>query len=224
MKLNQSIRILIADDHTLFRRGIIRILIDNKKLLVVGEAENGYELIEKYFNLKPDIIIVDIAMPKLSGIDAVGKILEKDSTAKALFLSMYEGEDYVYKVLKTGGLGLVNKNILDEELFHAIEKIYRREKYFGAKWTEECLEQLLRDYEAVSKGSKKFDEIKLNFREEQILELIIKGIKSKDIADKLNLSKKSIDYYRRTLLNKSGLNNAAGLIKFGIDYFNTKKS
>ena len=223
MKQNQSIKILVADDHTLFRQGIIRLLKDTKKVIVIGEAENGAELIDKYFKLKPDMILVDIAMPEVSGIEAVAKIIEKDPNVKSLFLSMYDSEEYIYKVLKTGGLGLVNKNIMDEELYYAIEKINGRQKYFGAKWTDITLNQLLNDYEANHKGNNRFDEIKLNFREEQILGLIVEGIKSKDIADKLSLSKKSIDYYRANMLRKLGLSIQAELIKFGINYFNKKK-
>ncbi|MDO8551022.1 MAG: response regulator transcription factor [Ignavibacteria bacterium] len=223
MKQNQSIRILVADDHTLFRQGVIRLLKDNKKVIVIGEAKNGSELIARYFNLMPDIILVDISMPEVSGIEAVERILEKDPYAKSIFMSMDDGEEYVYKVLKTGGCGLVNKNIMDEELYYAIEKVYRGEKYFGGKWTEGSLNQLLNDYEANHKGNSKFDETKLNFREEQVLNLIVEGMKSKEIADNLNLSKKSIDYYRSTLLRKLEFNTQAELIKFGINYFNIKR-
>ncbi len=178
-------------------------------------------LILKYFNLAPDLIVVDIAMPGISGIEAVEKIIAKDPNVKSLFLSMYDAEEYVYKVFKIGGLGLVNKNILNEELLLAIDKVYEGDKYFGAKWTEESLEQLLNDYEASHKENK-LDETKLNFREEQVLKWIVEGIKSKQIADKLNLSKKSIDYYRASLLRKLSFKTQAELIKFGIDYFNAK--
>jgi DNA-binding NarL/FixJ family response regulator len=223
MKQNQCIRILIADDHTLFRQGIIRLLKDNMRLNVIGEADNGAELVLKYFDLVPDLMLVDIAMPKVSGIEAVKKILEKDPGAKVLFLSMYDGEEYIYKVLKTGGLGLVNKNILDEELYYAIEKVFKGEKYFGSSWTESDLNQLLNDYENNQKENNRLDDIKISYREEQVLRFIIEGMKSKEIADKMNLSKKSIDYYRSSLLRKLGLETQAELIRYGIDHFDEKK-
>jgi two-component system response regulator NreC len=190
--------------------------------MVIGEAQNAKELFEKYFTLKPDIILVDITMPGGSGIEAVKEILEKDQYAKALFLSMHEEEEYVYKVLKVGGFGLVNKNIMDEELFMAIEKVRQGQKYFGSKWNEITLRELMYDYDISKKGNL-IDSIKLNFREEQILELIVRGIKSKDIADKLFLSKKSVDYYRSSICKKLDFHTQAELIKFGIEYFNKKK-
>ena len=119
----QTIKILVADDHTLFRQGIIKLLEEHKEYEVIAEAENGKDLIEKYFNHCPDIILTDIAMPELTGIQAVEEILKRDRNSKALFLSMYDTEEYVYQVLKSGGMGLVNKNILDEELIYAISKI-----------------------------------------------------------------------------------------------------
>ena len=146
---NQIIKILVADDHTLFRQGIIRLLEDRKDISVVAEAENGVELIEKYFIFYPDIVLADIAMPELTGIQAVQHILKRDRNVKALFLSMYDAGEYVYQVIKSGGMGLVNKNILEDELFLAIEKVWIGEKYFGRKWSKEDLTQLINEYEKI---------------------------------------------------------------------------
>jgi len=198
---NQVIKILVADDHTLFRQGIIRLLEDQNNFSVIAEAENGKELIEMYFNLFPDIILADIAMPELTGIEAVQEILIRDRTAKALFLSMYDAGEYVYKVIKSGGKGLVNKNILEDELFLAIDRVYKGDKYFGRKWNDENLKNLIDEFEKKSNENSKVD-IELNFREEHILQLIINGATSKEIAEKLLLSKKTIDYYRSNLLRK----------------------
>jgi len=219
---NQVIKILVADDHTLFRQGIIRLLEDHKDFSVVAEAENGIELIEKYFNIYPDIILADIAMPDLSGIQALQEILKRDRNAKALFLSMYDEGEYVYKVLKSGGMGLVNKNILEDELFMAIEKVSVGEKYFGRKWTDKDLTRLINEYEKILDKNHEFH-IRLNFREEQILQLVIDGDMSIDIAEKLQISKKTIDYYRSNLYNKFGTKTQAELIKSGILYFQVKK-
>ena len=219
---NPVINILVADDHTLFRQGIIRLLEDNKDFSVVAESENGIELIEKYFNIYPDIILADIAMPELSGIQAVQEILKRDRNAKALFLSMYDEGEYVYKVIKSGGMGLVNKNILEDELFLAIENVNKGEKYFGRKWTDKDLSQLINDYEKILDKNHEFH-IELNFREEQILQLVIDGDMSKDIAEKLQISKKTIDYYRSNLYNKFNTKTQVELIKSGILYFQVKK-
>ena len=219
---NQVIKILVADDHTLFRQGIIRLLEDHKDFSVVAEAENGIELIEKYFKIYPDIILADIAMPELSGIQAVQEVLRRDRSAKALFLSMYDEGEYVYKVIKSGGWGLVNKNILEDELFLAIEKVWAGEKYFGRKWTDKDLTQLINEYEKILDENHEFH-IELNFREEQILQLVIAGEMSKDIAEKLQISRRTIDYYRSNLYNKFSTKTQAELIKSGILYFDVKK-
>ena len=158
---NQVIKILVADDHTLFRQGIIRLLEDQNNFSVIAEAENGKELIEMYFNLFPDIILADIAMPELTGIEAVQEILIRDRTAKALFLSMYDAGEYVYKVIKSGGKGLVNKNILEDELFLAIDRVYKGDKYFGRKWNDENLKNLIDEFEKKSNENSKVD-IELN--------------------------------------------------------------
>jgi DNA-binding NarL/FixJ family response regulator len=218
---NRVIKILIADDHTLFRQGVIRLLEDHNDFTIVAEAENGSELIDKYFETYPDLILADIAMPVLTGIQGVQEILKKDPKVKALFLSMYDAGEYVYKVIMSGGMGLVNKNILEDELFLAIDKVYKGEKYFGSKWSEKALDQLIFDYERKSIEDSYFN-VDLNFREEQILQMIIEGATSKDIADKMQLSKKTIDYYRSNLLRKFGIKTQIELAKFGIKYFEQK--
>ena len=216
------IKILVADDHTLFRQGIIRLLEDNKEFSIVAEAENGLELIEKYFSFRPDIILTDIAMPGLTGIESVQEIHKKNPQAKALFLSMYDAGEYVYKVIKSGGMGLVNKNILEDELCLAIEKVYNGFKYFGSKWSDDAIEQLLNDYEKKTGEDSNFY-VDLNFREEQILQMIIDGATSKEIADKMQLSKKTIDYYRSNLLRKFDIKTQIELAKCGIRYFEIEK-
>ncbi len=217
-----TIKILVADDHTLFRQGVIKLLEEYKEYEVIAEAKNGKELIEKYFDNCPDIVITDIAMPELSGIQAVEEILKRDRNTKALFLSMYDTEEYVYHVLKSGGMGLVNKNILDEELVYAISKVCNGKKYFGKEWNDDKLSLLFRNLEKkISEETKYF--IKLNIREEQILQMIIDGNTSKEIANKILLSKKTIDFYRINLLRKFNIKTQIELIKCGILYF-TKKN
>jgi DNA-binding NarL/FixJ family response regulator len=220
---NRAIKILVADDHTLFRQGIIRLLEDRKDFSVIAEAENGSELVEKYFIFYPDIMLADIAMPELTGIQAVQEILKRDRNAKALFLSMYDAGEYVYKVIKSGGMGLINKNILEDELFLAIEKVWIGAKYFGSKWTDEKIKQLIYDYERKTDEETNIN-IGLNFREEEILQMVIDGATSKEIADRMQLSKKTIDYYRSNLLRKFDIKTQIELVKCGIKYFEVKKN
>src|SRR3989304_1936623 len=103
MKNKFTIKVLVVDDHKLFRTGVVRLLRDRPNIFVVAEAENGKELLNKYFNAKPDVVLVDIAMPKMSGLEAVSLVREKDQNVKALFLSMCDGDEYVYPVSATAG-------------------------------------------------------------------------------------------------------------------------
>lgn len=220
MKNNSKIKILVADDHNLFRSGIIKLLKDHSNIYILAEAENGVELIDKYFQVVPDLVLVDIAMPQMSGLEAVSKIKEKDPGIKALFLSMYDTDEYVYKVIKSGGMGLINKNILEGELAYAIEKIYNGEKYFRGRWTEESLEKLIQEYECHydEKVSHRYE---VTYREEQILKFLIEGISSKEMAARLKLSKKTIDFYRSNMMRKYELKSLADMMKFAINYFNS---
>jgi len=221
MELKSTIKVLIADDHSLFRKGIIRLLRDQSNIFILAEAENGEELINKYFEVFPDVILVDIAMPLMSGPVAVIKILEKDLKAKALFLSMYDGDEYIYRVLKSGGMGLINKNVMEGELAYAIEQVYRGEKYFGGKWTNESLEQLIRDFESYQ--DENIDSTpEVTYREEQVLKLLNEGLDSKEMAERLHLSRKTIDFYRASIMRKFKLKTMPDLIRFAIRYFYTK--
>lgn len=216
-----SIKILVADDHKLFRSGIIRLLKDHQDIHIIAEAENGSELIERYFEVSPDIVLVDIAMPQLSGLEAVSKIKEKDPEAKALFLSMYDNDDYKYKVLKSGGMGLINKNILEGELTYAIEQVYKGELYFRGNWTKDKLERLVSEFESHS-NQQVIDNYDVSFREEQVLKMLNEGLSSQQMADKLELSKKTIDFYRSNIMRKFGLKSVTDLIRFALKYLEKK--
>ena len=218
MRENEIIKVLIADDHNLFRSGIIRLLKEHKHIQILGEAENGDELIRKYFELSPDLILADIAMPVLTGLEAVRKIKEKDPDAKALFLSMHEGDEYIYKAVKSGGSGLINKSILESELIFAIESVYYGNKYFRRKADEESLKKLVSEFESNKENLLTNREENINYREIQILELLKQGLTSQEIADRLELSRKTIDFYRSGLMKKFNLKSAADLVRFAINF------
>jgi len=131
---------------------------------------------------------------------------------------MYDGDEYVYQVLKSGGMGLVNKNILEGELAYAIEQVYIGEKYFGSRWTTEKLQRLIKEYE--SNKITKTDGEKLTYREEEVLKYINKGYTSVEIANKLKISKKTVDFYRSNIMRKFDLKGPNDLIIFSVNYFN----
>jgi DNA-binding NarL/FixJ family response regulator len=178
-EINQ-ISIIVADDHGLFRSGIKEILSSFEDIRLAGEAENGAQLISMYKKLKADVLLVDISMPKMSGIEALKEIKDFDHKVKALFLSMYDAEEYVYAVLMAGGYGLINKNINKQELYEAIQKVYNGEKYFK-DYTEEKLDKIMHKFDST-KNVFSGDYHDLTNRERKILIYISKGMTSAEIA------------------------------------------
>ncbi len=215
---NHIIKILVADDHNLIRSGIIKLLGEHPGMNVVGEAIDGEQLIQEYFRLSPDLLLVDIAMPGMTGLDAVAKIKERDSSVKALFLSMYDGDEYIYKVLKSGGKGLINKTILEPELILAIGRVAAGKKYFPSKPDEESLDKLMKEFETNENQKLLNLEINLNYREQQVLNYIRQGLTSQEMADRLGLSRRTIDFYRSSLMQKFNLKSAADLSRFSFEY------
>jgi len=216
--LKKSIRLLIADDHSLFRSGLLSLLKPEDDICIVGEANNGQELIDIYFSSSPfpDIALVDISMPVMSGLDAAKQILNRHETAKILFLSMYEDDEYVYQCIKAGGKGLLNKNILKEDLILAIEHVYNGEEYYKDGVTKQKLEKLYKNQEIYS-----FEDIvharePLSWREEEILRLIGEGLTSGEIGDKLEISRRTVDSYRASIIQKLNLKSLPDLIKYAI--------
>ena len=214
----ENIKILVADDHKLFRSGIMKILNGYDHFSAIAEAENGEELINKYFELMPDVLLVDISMPVLSGIEAIKKIKKTDATVKVLFLSMYDSEEYVYSCLIAGGSGLINKNSMEEELIFAIQKVSNNEKYFGKDYPEDKLKELLNRYKSIHQKSNIADISELTKREIEVLNLIGEGLTSLEIADKLMISVRTVESHRAHLIHKLDIKSLPELIKFAIEY------
>lgn len=209
---------MIADDHRLFREGIINLLNEAKDILVVEEVENGKELVEKYFEVKPDVIVADISMPVLSGTSAILKIKRKNPSAKVLFLTMHDGEEYFYHCAKVGGDGVINKNVLKDELVYAIRQVYKGKKYFGGVTSEDALMKLFDKYKFLLKSGSEIDHSSLNNNEKEILELVGKGKTSKEIANRLKLSKRTIDYYRTQIMQKLNLKSLPEFIQYAVQF------
>lgn len=218
MDENKKIRVIVADDHRLFRSGIMSLLADEREIYVIGEAKNGEELVNLFFEHKPDLLLVDISMPFLSGIEAVKEIRKKDRSVKALFLSMHDSEEYIYNVIKIGGLGLVSKNVMKGELVYAIKTAYEGNQYFGQNWTPDKLRDLKSRFEFLSGAEKTEDGVNLTPREREVLKLIGDGLTSQEIANRIHLSKRTVDSHRAHLLKKLGLNSLSELIKYAIKY------
>ncbi len=210
-----KINIVIADDYGLFRKGLFE-LLKNTDIEIIGEAENGEELVKQYFQLKPDVILADISMPVMSGFDALKKIKETDENVKSLFLSMYDGEEYIYWCLSSGANGLLNKNVSKNDLLNAIHKVANGGSYFGP-FDQSQLDEILNKYEKKSKFEKDLLPT-LTRREKTILNYIGEGLTSVEIAKALELSKRTIDSHRTHLIQKLQLRSLPDLIRYAVEY------
>lgn len=211
------IRLLICDDHKLFREGILSLLEREEDITIVGEAEDGLTMIEKYNDSKPDIILSDISMPKKNGPDAVKIITSSDSNIKVLFLSQYTGDDYIFSVLESGGSGLISKNVMRSELVFAIKTVANGGKYFVGK-TENELDELKKRFSTIKRKVKISNVDLLTKKEKEILMLVSQNLSSKQIADKLEISIRTVDSHRLNIINKLHLRSLPGLISFAKDY------
>jgi two-component system response regulator NreC len=216
--MRNKIEVLVADDHTLFRSGIVKLLSGYRDITVVGEAEDGEKFYEEFCRLNPDVGLVDISMPKLSGTEAVKKIKRNYKNAKILFLSMFDSEEYAYSCLAAGGCGLINKNIMEEELINAIRTVYAGGKYFGRGLSEQELEEIILRYESVYQKGKAAPQLALSKRELEILKMIGDGYTSAEIANELSISLKTVDSHRSSLMRKLNLSSLTELIRFAVQY------
>ena len=217
-------RILLCDDHALIRSGIINHFINEPGYHVVGEAENGKDLIQKYELLKPDLIISDISMPLLSGTDAVKELKSKHPGIKVLFISVLQGEPYIYLILKIGGLGLIPKDILKGELLHAINEVYHGRYYFGPRYNQDDIKRILKKYSMEPVGIDFNPDIKLTEIEENILGHLSNGLTTAEIAQKLEIGTRTIDTHRSDIIHKFNLKNTFALIRFAVLYTEFKKN
>lgn len=209
------IRVILADDHRLFREGIISMLKDNNEIEIVGEAADGKELIKRYSELLPDVILTDINMPIKSGPNAVKSILNKYNNAKVLFLTQFTGDDYLYSVVKSGAFGLISKTCMKEELIFAIKEVNTGKKYFKNK-SEEELNSIIKRFEDIRMKGMDFHISVLTSKEREVLNLVGEGLTSEQIASQLNMSKRTVDTHRHRIITTLGLNSVSELIRYAV--------
>jgi len=203
------IKIIIADDHRMFRESLKKILSLDKIAEVIDEAENGIELLELLNIHKPDVILMDIAMPEMNGIEATKKALQKQPDVKILALSGFDDDKYYYSMVEAGVKGFVLKNSGIAELKNAITEVYNNNSWFSS----ELMQKVITKLNAKSKKNKSTD---LSEREMEILQFICESLTNDQIADKLNLSSETVKWHRSNLLEKTSCLNTAGLVIYAI--------
>jgi two-component system, NarL family, response regulator NreC len=206
------IRMLIADDHLVLRAGLRMLLDAQPDILVVGEAANGGEVLELAASLQPDLILLDLSMPGLGGLEALPLLRKQHPSVKILMLTMYDDESYLRQALRDGAAGYVLKKAADNELLSAIRAVMRGELYVHASLTRTLLEDLLPP--ATETYANPWDT--LSDREREALLLVARGYTSAKIAERLSLSPKTVETYRARGMEKLGLRSRAALVQFAL--------
>lgn len=207
-----KIRILIADDHTLLRNGICALLENEQDMTIVGEANDGREAVRLAGQLKPNVVLMDIAMPLLNGLEATRQIKHEHPEINILVLTMYDNEEYFREMLEAGASGYIIKRAAATELVSAIRAVHNGEAVLSPAITR----LLLEDYLTHDNGNENDNPNALSSREREVLQLIAEGKTSREIAEILHLSVKTVQSHRTNLMQKLDLHDRGDLIKYAI--------
>jgi DNA-binding NarL/FixJ family response regulator len=209
-----KIRVLIADDHALVREGIAAFLRMCDDIEVVGEASDGIEAIERVHKLKPDIVLMDIAMPKLGGLEATVELKKTDPAIKIIVLTQYDDKEYISRFLKAGVCGYMLKKAVGSDLLNAIRAVNRGEFYLFSSIASEVVDGYLGKHREPVAGEDLYE--KLTDREKQVIKLIAEGHSHKEIASLLNISAKTVIAHQTNISEKLDIHSRTALVKFAI--------
>lgn len=210
-----NIRVLVADDHAIVREGLCIMLGNQPDMQVVGAARNGREALRLVDEQDPDVVVIDISMPELNGIDAIQQMLPRHPRLMAIVLSIHETKPYVFRALRAGARGYLIKETAGLEVVEAVRAVYRGERYLSQRIADLVMDTSLQKLESWTDASPLDG---LSAREREILQLVAEGKTSQEIAEKLSISSKTVDSYRSRLMRKIGVEDIAGLVKFAIQH------
>jgi DNA-binding NarL/FixJ family response regulator len=206
-----AIKVLLADDHSLFRAGVHALLSNIDGVDVVGEADTGRKALEMVGARAPDVVLMDIAMPEMNGLETTTRVTKEFPSVRVIMLSMHAGEEYVMQALRAGASGYLLKDAATSELELAVRAVARGETYL----TPTISKRVIDDYLMRTTGSQgPVDQ--LTKRQREILQLISKGYTSKEMAQMLNLSPKTIETHRTQLMKQLDIHDVAGLVRYAI--------
>jgi len=209
-----SIRILVADDHEIVRRGLVSLLKSHAGWEVCGEAQDGREAVDKAKKLRPDIVILDIGMPNLNGLEATRQILRHDPLSKILILTIEDGNDLVRAVLDAGARGFINKSDASRDLVAAVETVLSNKIYFTSRIAEMVLGGYLGQAQLTAEGRVALPA--LSAREREVVQLLAEGKSSKEIASHLELSVKTVETHRSNIMRKLNLHSLGNLVLYAV--------
>lgn len=207
----KPIRVLIADDHTLVRESLVSVLNASGECQVVGEAADGVQAIEKALALQPDVVIVDVSMPHLNGVEVVRRLRAELPQARTLVLTMHEDEEYVLHMVRAGASGYVVKDSPMTELIAAVRALRDGRAHFDPAAAKVLAEQIHRPDKAIEDPYGR-----LTAREREVFHLVIEGLTTKAIAARLQISTKTAENHRARVLEKLGARNAAEVVRYAV--------
>jgi DNA-binding NarL/FixJ family response regulator len=209
----KRIRVLLAEDHTIVRQGIAALLGTESDMEVVGEASNGLEAIALAKRLSPDVIIMDIGMRQLNGLEATREIKKLFPSMKILVLTMYDNEEWIFQILRAGASGYLIKDSAMTDLTSALRAVYQGDSYLSPSISKMVIEEYIRKAES---GEKKGVENLLSGREREILQLIAEGNSIPQISNLLCISKKTVEAHKTHIMENLNIRDKVGLIKYAI--------
>jgi two-component system response regulator NreC len=208
--MTEKIKLFVCDNHALFRRGLIAVFLTYPAIEVVGEAGNGREAVEKIKLAHPDVVLMDISMPEMNGLEATRRIVQFSTETKVLILSMHDEDDLIMQCLEAGAAGYVLKDAPSAQLVDAVKRTFHGEKYMSPGLRTEAVDEFLRNAGAPDTGDG------LSSRERDILKLLAEGSSVKEIAFRLRLPVKSVEVHQRTLMRKTNAQDRAELVEYAI--------
>ena len=210
-----SISVLLADDHRIVREGLRALLERNNDIRVVGEAADGQESVKLASTLRPDVVIMDISMPSLNGIEATQQVLEVSPSSKVIILSMYSTLEHIFRSFRAGAQGYLLKESAGADVVNAVRAVREGRRYLANKITETILDDFIHQRSLVESES---PVSRLSKRERHILQLVVEGKSSSEIGSQLFLSPKTVETYRSRIMHKLSINDVPGLVKFALQH------
>ncbi|OQX26807.1 MAG: DNA-binding response regulator [Desulfobacteraceae bacterium IS3] len=213
--MKKPYRIVIAEDHRILREGLRALLSSNPDFEIAGEAENGLDAVKCVEKLSPDLILMDLSMPKTDGLYAISEIKSRHPETKVLVLTVHKAEEYVFESLKSGADGYVLKDAAYSELKLAVESVLAGKPYLSPGISEKLVSGYLEGRKPFQKTATAYEQ--LTQRERQIIKLIAEGNKNRDIAEYLSISVKTVETHRSNFMKKLGLHNSAEITAFALE-------
>jgi len=215
--MEDKTRILIVDDHPFFREGLKSLLAQNAAFEVVGEAGEGDEALKKAEDLRPDLVIMDITLPDMSGIEVTRNIRESLPDTKVVMLSMHHKVDYITKAFEAGATGYFTKETATEKLVECIKTVMKGDYYVDSSLSHEVVKSLLKSSEKESESTEG-EYTALTPREQEVLRLIAEGLSNKEIANSLFISPKTVENHRTNIMSKLDLHSTMELVRYAAKY------